>query len=260
MIDSAKLLSAVPSGLRLPLIESYQEIVKGFSEHRWEPAELNGGKFCECVYTIAHGYLTGSFPASPSKPKNMVDACDGLKKLTSATPLVGDHSLRILIPRMLLPLYDIRNNRGVGHVGGDVDPNFMDATAVLGMTSWIMAELVRIFHGATTAEAQAAVDVLAERKHPLVWGFDKIKRVLDPKMKIGDQVLLLLHTEPSWVDVSTLLSWVEYSGLAMFRVRILKPFHKGRLLEYDEVNKRVRLSPRGVLEVEKQILPRVLPH
>jgi len=60
----------------------------------------------------------------------------------------------VLIPRLLPVLYEIRNNRGVGHVGGDVDPNHMDAEAVQAMASWVMAELVRIFHGVKTEEAR----------------------------------------------------------------------------------------------------------
>ena len=35
------------------------------------------------------------------------------------------------------------NNRNVGHVGGDVDPNHMDATGVLAQCNWVMGELVR---------------------------------------------------------------------------------------------------------------------
>ncbi|MEK7650395.1 MAG: hypothetical protein AAB364_00805 [Patescibacteria group bacterium] len=254
MIDPSKILSSLPAGLRDPLIQSYQEIAKNYAEHRWEPAELNGGKFCECVYTIVNGCINATFPTRPSKPPNMRDACQALERTPSNSARVGDQSLRILIPRMLLPLYEIRNNRGVGHVGGDVDPNFLDATSVLAMASWVLAELVRIFHGVSTEEAQEAVDVLVERKHPLIWNVEDKKRVLDPAMDKGNQVLVLLRLEPSWVAENDLLVWVEYSTLAMFRTRILRPFHKSRLVEYDEALGRIRISPLGVKDVEERIL------
>ena len=54
------------------------------------------------------------------------------------------------------------NNRSVGHIGGDVDPNHMDAVAVLSMANWIMGELVRVYHALNVAEAQQLVDALAE--------------------------------------------------------------------------------------------------
>src|SRR5256885_11004586 len=46
------------------------------------------------------------------------------------------------------------------HVGGDVDPSHMDAVVVLSMANWIMAELVRVFHGLKGADAQQVVDTL----------------------------------------------------------------------------------------------------
>src|ERR1700683_2490337 len=197
---SSTTLSGIPGGLRDPLLKSYEEIGRNFAEHRWEPSELNGGKFCEVVYTILSGTLKGSYAAKPSKPANMLLACQDLEKIQADPQRIGERSLRILIPRLLTALYEIRNNRGVGHVGGDVDPNLMDATAVYNMASWILAELVRIFHGLSTQEAQETSDALVERKLTLVWQIGSTRRVQDPRMKKGDQVLVLLYSKPGWVD------------------------------------------------------------
>jgi|HubBroStandDraft_1064217.scaffolds.fasta_scaffold55742_4 hypothetical protein len=254
MIDKANVLSGIPAGLRDPLLAAFREVARNYAEHRWEPSELNGGKFCEVVYSILTGATSGSFPASPSKPSNMVQACRDLETSPANSARPGDRSLRILIPRVLLALYEIRNNRGVGHVGGDVNPNFLDATAVYGMSSWVLAELIRIFHAVSTQEAQESVDALIERKHPLIWEFEDMRRVLAPKMTKGDQALLLLHAKPGWVIEKDLLKWVEYSNSKVFRDEILKPFHKSRLLEYDEAQHRARISPLGVKDVEERII------
>src|SRR5262249_22029655 len=128
MIDSAKILTTLPGGLRGPLLQSYQEIARNYAEHRWEPSELNGGKFSEVVYTIIEGSIKATFSTKPVKPKDMLKACRELEVLPADPHRVGDRSLRILIPRTLQALYEIRNNRNVGHLGGDVDPNFSDAT------------------------------------------------------------------------------------------------------------------------------------
>jgi hypothetical protein len=253
-LDASKLLAAIPAGLRDPLFETYREIASNFAEHRWEPSELKGGHFCEVVYTILDGSISGTFAASPSKPANMKDACLALEK-NSATGKTGDRSLRILIPRVLLPLYEIRNNRGVGHVGGDVDPNLMDATAVFGMASWVLAELIRVFHQVTTAEAQAAVDALSERKLPLVWSPGPgLKRVLDTTLSAADQTLLLLHQSLAWVEESSLFSSVEYSNASAYRTNVLVKLHAKRLIEYDKAEKRARISPKGSARVEKEIV------
>lgn len=110
----------------------------------------------------------GSFPATAGKPRDMAGACRALENEPPDANRVGDRSLRLLIPRALPVLYEIRNNRGVGHLGGDVDANHMDAEAVQAVASWIMAELVRIFHGVATQEAQDTADALVERKSPAI--------------------------------------------------------------------------------------------
>ncbi len=256
MIDPTKILAGLSMGLRDPLLKSYREIASNYAEHRWEPSELNGGKFCEIVYSVVNGSITGTFPAKPSKPRDMVAACRTLETMPTDSHRVGDRSLRILIPRMLSALYEIRNNRGVGHVGGDVDPNFLDATAVYGMASWVLAELVRIFHAVSTKKAQEIVDMLIERKHPLIWEIPDInvKRILDSTMKRGDQVLVLLHAKPSWVSEIDLMNWVEYSNPSVFRTDILIPFHRSRLIEYHQQKHQAKISPIGIEEVERRIL------
>src|SRR5262249_53121213 len=120
-------------------------IASNYAEHRWAPTELTAGRFSEVVYTILDGEVSGSFATAPSKPSNMRNACLALESRPS-TGKPGDRSIRVLIPRTLLTLYEVRNNRNVGHVGGDVDPNMMDATLVFAAASWVLAELIRVYH------------------------------------------------------------------------------------------------------------------
>jgi hypothetical protein len=178
----AQALAAIPSGLRLPLIAEYQSIVQNYSEHRWSPSELSGGKFCEIVFAILDGHAKGTYAVSPR-------ACRKLEQ-NKHVP----RSFQILIPRLLPTLFELRNNRGVGHAGGDVDPNHMDATLVLTSCNWVMSELVRVYHNLQPKEAQSLVDSLVERRIPLIWEGDDVRRVLDPNMKLRSQVLLLLST------------------------------------------------------------------
>src|SRR5438876_337250 len=82
------------------------KLARHYRESRWEPAELNGGKLSEIVYTILKGHVDGAFPATPSKPRNMVDACGALASANSFP-----RAIRIQIPRIIVALYEIRNNR-----------------------------------------------------------------------------------------------------------------------------------------------------
>src|SRR5262245_2459260 len=103
-VDLDTALARIPAGLRGELIAVFRAILKNLREERWEPAELNGGKLCEIVYSILRGHVDGTFPAAAQKPQNMYDACRALEHANSSFP----RSVRIQIPRMLIALYEIR--------------------------------------------------------------------------------------------------------------------------------------------------------
>jgi len=247
----AQLFGMLPESLRDELYKAYSEIERNFRERRWEPSELNGGKLCEVIYSIVKGHLDGNYPPTSTKPSNMVDACRNLEQSPSSFP----RSFRIQIPRMLMSLYEIRNNRGVGHVGGDVNPNEMDATCVLQMSKWLVAELIRAFHNTTVESAQHAVDSLSEREIALVWQIGDTKRILDPHMSRADQTLLLLYSSSDPLTEQELLSHVEYSNGSVYRRDVLRKLHAKRFVEYDESTKLVVISPLGITHVESVLLP-----
>jgi len=244
-IDQA--LIDIPDGLRKPLIDEYRNIVRNYMERRWTPSELSGGKYCEIVYTILDGFSSGNYASSPIKPNNFVAACRKLETNTS-----NPRSFQILIPRILPALYEIRNNRGVGHVGGDVDPNHIDASAVLSMTSWIMAELIRVFHNMPIHDAQKLADSLVDRRTPLVWQSGDIRRVLKPDMTIRYQILLLLSSSSTPIATADLLCWIEPSNRSYF-YRILRNMHSSRLIELSSDETIVELLPPGMTAVEQFI-------
>jgi hypothetical protein len=247
MIAASAALSAIPSGLRDPLLKEYQTIVQSFLEQRWLPSELHGGRLSETVYTILDGQAKNSYASAPAKPANFVEACRKLEK--NKFPHVP-HSFQILIPRMLPALYDVRNNRNVGHVGGDVDPNHMDAVAVLSMSNWIMGELVRVYHNLTTAQAQQLVDALVEVRLPAVWtGEDGVKRVLETTLKLHEEVLLLAAVSMPDVTSIKLIEWIEY-GDDKYVMRTIRSLHKKRLIEFTEETGRIRILPPGTKTVE----------
>ena len=249
-VTPASALANVPATLRDPLLAAFNEIATSFAAHRWEPSELNGGKLCETAYTILRSHVDGKWAAKPSKPKDFKQACLDMEQVPKAS---FPQSARITTPRLLMALYEIRNNRGVGHAGSDVDPNHMDATLVLAGAKWVMAELVRIFHNITTAEASEVVDALVERAVPTVWTIGDRRRVLVPGMSMKDQTLLLLYGPAGWVSEADLVTAVEHSNPSVYRRDVLTPAHKGRLIEYDATGRRAHISPLGIGYVEKKL-------
>jgi hypothetical protein len=246
---SSPALGGLPPTLRTELLTALSNITVNFRENKWEPSELNGGKLCEVVFSIVRGQADGVFPSRAAKPRNMVAACLALEQETQLP-----RSLRIQIPRMIVALYEIRNNRGVGHVGGDVDPNHMDAVAVLYMAKWLVAELIRVFHDVDTTDATEAVDALLDRELQLVWRVSGKKRVLAERMSLREKTLVLLYSEAGAVGEDDLRDWVEARNPSAYRRDVLRKLHQEKLVEYDQPARTVRLSPKGAARTERDLL------
>ena len=245
-------LNSIPNNFEDELFAKYREIERNFRERRWEPAELNGGKLCEVAYSILKGHVEGHFPSKPTKPSNFRQACLDLER---ANPSFG-RSVRLLIPSILIPLYDIRNNRSVGHIGGDVDPNHMDSVCVLHMSKWVVSELIRLFYGVSIDDAQNLVEAISERQMPLVWQTGARRRVLATNLTMLEKTLILLYSSAEPIAEADLVADLEHSNATVYRRDILRKAHKNRLLEYSASNKLVSISPLGSKRVEGDILPR----
>ena len=177
----------------------------------------------------------------------MVAACKKLEKNTSVP-----RSFRILIPRLLPVLYEVRNNRDVGHVGGDVNSNFMDASAVVAMVKWTLAELIRVFHQLDIAEAQAITDSLSERTLPILWKHDKVVRVLNNKLAWKDQILLIASDAKEAISLAEMMNSLDCTNKNYLR-KILRELHDLRLIEFDAVSADTKITPKGSQYAEKLI-------
>jgi hypothetical protein len=240
-------LNSIPDGLRRPLISEFESLLSEYGARRWETVGLKAGKLCEIVYTILSGYLSGRYAAKPSKPKNMVDACEALQQ-TSATQF--SRSVRIQIPRLLIAIYELRNNRDIGHVGGEVDPNHMDAELFLRAGKWILSELVRVFSSLDVDAAGQLIETVTERTLPLAWQGDGVKRVLNPKLSTRDQTLALIYSSPNGASSKDLASWLGYRNLSRFRISILGKLDKDAFIHFDKQRDFVTSLPPCIRYVE----------
>lgn len=234
-----------PHDLVTSLLESYKEIEQNYVIRKWKASELDSGHFVEAARRILEFELSGTHTAISQQLSNFTDAV--LKQYEQAT---GDESYRLLIPRALKAIYNIRNKRGVGHVAG-VSPNEMDATYILYTVKWVLAELVRLASGASIEDTQKAVDEIVERKLSVIWKHGDVTRILDTTLKTAVQVLILLYDSSPQTQVA-LREATEYSNSTKFR-GILKELHDERLIFYTPNNPCV-ITPKGVVEAERLLL------
>lgn len=245
---SIDLKSKLPPELVDFLLNSYAEIKEHYLLGRHEPSELNGGKLVEACYRILEFVTKGSYTTVGSHTPDMIGKLRAFEQLPATTAI---ETYRIHIPRTLTTIYNIRNKRGVGHLGGDVNPNFVDSTFIVSCSDWTIAEILRIHYVCSLADAQKIVDALVVRPTFLIHQVEDIKRVLNPKLKHRDQVLTLLASEhPNCVADSKLIEWIEPKSKGTFINGVLKKLHAERLIEY-KADKNCVILPTGLKYVDK---------
>jgi len=249
-LDSA--LAGVPVAFRAKVIQTYLDVKRNCLESRYEAAGMSVGKFCEVVLRLLQNRIHGAHTPYGKKVANFADEC---RKLVAAPEAAGSESERVVVPRALVYIYTMRNKRGIGHVGGDVDANAIDVATMARIADWIICEFIRIHHGLSLEEAQDIVDSISVRQLPSVWEVSGKKRVLKEGLKAREEALLLLYSnQSSAVLLEDLCDWVEYSNPAVFKTNIIRGLHKERLIEYDTETDSVVLSPKGAAYVEQNIV------
>lgn len=243
-------ITSVPSHLSVPLVEEYRQVLAAHRQRRWETVGLKAGKIAEITYVILRGYVDGHYASQLSKPKNMLAACLAFEREDSSN---FPRSVRIQIPRLLISLYELRNNRSIGHVGGDVSPNEMDAQLFCQIVKWLISELIRVFHNVSIEDASAAVNYLSARTVPIIWSHGDLTRILHSEMSAKDKTLVFLYSCSVWKDIKEVSGVVEYRNITNFKSRILDPLHKSKCIEFDKKMGRVIILPVGEMYVERNI-------
>lgn len=222
----------VDAGIPQVLVE---ETLETFSEARrrshlgdFMPNAIEGGRFTEAVLRILQWQATSVFtPLGNSKFK----ADNLIKQLENESGCVD--SVRFHIPRALRVIYGFRNKRDTGHLADGIDPNAQDASLIIAIMNWVMAELVRMYHSVPPTEAQARIEELVSWEVPIIEVFNGRPRILRD-VKAGDLCLVLLYwAGRSGVAVNTLKSWLPES-MRTNAVRTLGGLHVKHLVHLED--------------------------
>jgi hypothetical protein len=172
------------------LFESYQLAYENYSLGKYRTCCSEGGRFAEVALRMLQQVTTGTYiPLGEPIPK----FSNEVTKLEKADSSRFPQSVRIQIPRVLQVIYDIRNKRDIGHVGGDVDANFSDASLSLACCNWVMTEFIRIYYTSDIRTAQNLVNSLVKIRIPLIQDFNGFLKLLKPDLSLPKKILALLY-------------------------------------------------------------------
>jgi hypothetical protein len=186
----ANLLQIFPQKHIGAMLRHFAESARAFENSEWESGILKAGKFVESSIKSLSEYAGLKLPnARKFKVSNFVTQ---LGQLDAAK---FDDSIRLLIPRNCVFVYDIASNRGARHDPDEIDPNKMDAVVVVQNISWVLAEMIRLSHKGSLKPDEAAdvVDSLMEKRYPDIEEIDGRLYVNRDGLSATDISLLLLE-------------------------------------------------------------------
>ncbi|MBO0840259.1 MAG: hypothetical protein J2O49_05530 [Sciscionella sp.] len=188
------------------LLTAYEESKRNYYEGGHRLSAVEGGRFCEAAYRLLEERALGKF----TPLDGILNTPKVAQQLAHVPANSQPPSVRLHISRALRVVYDIRNNRDAAHLADGIDPNIQDATLVISILNWVLAELVRICHSVSADVAQRMVDELSTRKAPVIQEFGDFPRILRTDLRASDYVLsLLYHVGTKGVSYEKLETWVR---------------------------------------------------
>ncbi|GHH63298.1 hypothetical protein FHS35_002062 [Streptomyces umbrinus] len=228
------------------LIAAYEEAKRNFYLGGHRLSAVEGGRFCEAAYRLLESLTKGSFtPIGDSLNTEKVT-----KDLAALKAADYSKSIRVYIPRALRVVYDIRNSRDAAHLADGIDPNVQDATLVVSVIDWVMAEFIRMSGIETPDNIQALINGLVTRKIPVIQEFGSFPKVLRADLKASEMALILLyHCGARGARSSELTEWVPKQMRNNLR-RTLRTLESKALVH--QVNQTTIITYAGQKAVEEK--------
>lgn len=184
---------------------------KKYQEGDWEGSILNSGKFVEATTKALTKFCGKTLP----KTRNF-HAGSFLRKLEQE-PTTIDDTVRIVIPKCCLFIYEIASNRGARHDSDEIDPNEIDAGATEILISWVLGELIRFASKRDKHPKQARdlVDALTGKTYPFFEEIeDRFYINIDGLSAEKTAILILYGRYPRRTSEDFLCELVERHGFS----------------------------------------------
>lgn len=227
----------------------YEAAIREYRAGNWEASMLKSGKFLEAVLKASLVYC--GLPVLDARQFKVGKAIQDLAQTSGY-----DDSVRLLIPRACAFVYDIMSNRGTRHDPDKINPNKMDASVVMPVVSWILAEMIRLASGiATPTQTLEQVENLTEKKYPHIEHIDGRLYINISGLSARDFGLLLLHAHyPGRIPKVELSAAMERHGVKKASARSMALSRLTSVV--DETTEGWKLRANGREEAEKLLASR----
>ncbi|WP_207000873.1 hypothetical protein [Trinickia mobilis] len=192
LINKQRLLAALSPPLDhllcTQLLDEFISAERRFIQRDWEPAELDGGQFCEILSRIYYHQDSGTL----SQGKDF-DSCCGYIENDNVPHKLNPRRDALHVIRVLRTVYKFRSQRGAVHISPNYAPNHMDSKLVIECVRWAMNETLRLFWQGDREAVAKAIRELLQFDVPSVGVFDGTPLVQRTDLSAEEEILVLMH-------------------------------------------------------------------
>ena len=233
-----------PSELATKLSEIYYNAVCEYKKRNWQYFGNEVGRFIEIAIRIIEFKTEGKYNGLEERLPIFNEK--RIKDFEQSS-ICNNISFKILIPRQLYSMYTIRNKRGMIHIN-EIDPNYMDATLLINMQKWVLAEFIRNSSQLDYEESLNIIESIIAKEKSLIWIEGDILKILDNSLDLEEKILCILYYENN-INEKRLFELSEYSNITRFKKK-LQLMHKEQKINYS-IDK-ITISPIGMNIAEQK--------
>lgn len=248
-IIRSQLIEYLDTNLVDELLDAYSEAKRNYYLGGLRLSAVEGGRFCEAAFRLLQQITLSHY----TPLGNQLNTNQIISMLADTASNAHPDAIRLHIPRALRLVYDIRNKRDAAHLADGIDPNQQDATLVVAILDWVLAEFIRIYHRVSADEARILVDRIVARTAPMIQDFNGFLKILNPNLKTSDQCLILLYEcDYNGASIDQLSEWCPKSRKDNL-VQTLERLNSNRgFVHFD--GKKYYITKTGIKEVENRKL------
>jgi hypothetical protein len=170
------------------LLDEFVSAERRFIQRDWEPAELDGGQFCEILARILYHMDSGNLNAGKA-----FDDCVKYLENDQVQHALSPRQECLHLARVLRTVYKFRSQRGAVHISPTYTPNHMDSKLVIECVRWAMNETLRLFWQGDREKVARAIRELLQFDVPCVGVFEDVILVQRTDLQAEEELLILLH-------------------------------------------------------------------
>lgn len=174
--------------LATQLISEYVSLEQRFVLRDWEPAELDGGQFCEILARILYHMDSANLNVSKG-----VNECLSYIENGESTHHHTPRSDFLHLAKVIRTAYKFRSARGAVHISATYAPNQMDATFVLECAKWCFAESLRLFWNRDRGEVAKTIRNILQFDAPCIGVYGSRRIVQRVGLTAEQELLIHLH-------------------------------------------------------------------